>query len=376
MESHNNNRISLYLKNAVDSPSAYYSIMQYIERMPEFHGHINGLWPNKLFRFFMKPVFRHGLGSIFRKAILLVVQVFNILKFMLRDIHSYKPEVVVICRELFPTYMPGIFTGLYKKLLTGRKLIWTFDDNIKLGEISKREWDILCAHADEIMVTHDYLKNTLPIEIQDKVDYIPQADGDIAELVARGKRKDRRESYKKKVSLVWVATSGNLPNMDYVLEELEAAAKKLKLDYNKELVLNVVCNEKYLGQHKYLKVENIVWTRQGAAKTIENSHIGIMPLIDNEYNRGKGGFKLVQYMTAGLPVISSDVGWNKVVVGDEAGILVDDVHDKQMWVKAIVSLSTDYEMWKKMSGGARAQCAKRFSFEKNVTLWKDKLGIQ
>ena len=368
-------KISIYLKNAVDSPSAYYCIMQYIERLPEFKGEIKGLWPNQLFRLFMKPIFRHGIGSIFRKGVLFLIQVFNILRYMLRDIYVYRPEVVVICRELFPQYMPRCFAGIYKKFLTDCKLIWTFDDNIKMGEISKREWDILCKYADEIMVTHDYLKDTLPEELKEKISYIPQADGDIEKLVNKGKRKNKRESYEKSISLIWVATSVNLPNMYYISEQLEMAATKLKLEYNKELVLRVVCNEKYVAQHKYLKVKNILWSRQGAAEMIESSHIGIMPLIDSEYSRGKGGFKLVQYMTANLPVIASEVGWNKVVVGEAAGILVNDIRDKAMWIKSIIELSTDYQLWEKMSEGAHARCLERFSFEKNLLLWKNKLGV-
>lgn len=361
------------MKNTVDSPSAYYSITQYIRGIKQFNGSVHGLWPNRLFRLFMKPCFRHGIGNIMRKGTLFFVQCVNVVRFMLRDIQVEKPDIIVICRELFPQKMPGVFTGLYKKLLQNRKVIWTFDDNIKMGEISAREWKILCASADEIMVTHDYLKETLPHKCWKKVSFIPQADGDISRELVEGAKKKQKEQYSKEIYLVWVATSSNLPNMNFITNELEQAAKILKEQYNKTLELRIVCNEPYAAKHKFLRVNNIVWTRIGAAETIAASHIGIMPLIDNEFNRGKGGFKLVQYLTADLPVIASAVGWNYNVAGEDAGILVKDMEDKSGWVDAIVKLAIDYDVWNRYSLAATKRCNEFFSYTKNLQIWKEKL---
>ena len=368
-------RSSIYLKNSVDSPSAYYCIMQYIKRMENFKGNIYGLWPNSLFRLFMKPIFRHGLGNIIRKAVLFLIQCLNVLRFMIKDIVFYKPETIVICRELFPQKMPRCFSGLYKALLKNRKLIWTFDDNIKMGEISEREWKILCENADEIMVTHDYLRDTLPSNLRNIISYIPQADGDVSEIPVGNYEEKKKNNYRKEVALIWVATSANLPNIHFISKQLEEAARKLKADYNKQLTLRVVCNEKYSEKHSFLKVENIVWTRDGAAKQIAESHIGIMPLIDNEYTRGKGGFKLIQYMTAGLPVIASNVGWNKNVVGENAGVLVDDMKAKDDWIPAIIQMAKNYQVWEANSEAAKERCMEKFSFEKNLRLWEEKLGV-
>lgn len=367
-------KTSIYLKNITDSPSAYYSIAQYIKRIDNFEGHIYGLWPDPLFRLFMKPIFRKGIGNIFRKGILFVIQSVNIVRFMIKDIYFYKPDTIVICREMFPNKMLKCFTAPYIRLLKTRKVIWSFDDNIAMGEISKREWDILCKYSNEIMLTHDYLKDTLPAGLHKKISYIPQADGDIDRSMVNRLKKKKDKLYEREIRLVWVATAANLPNMYYISDSLEEAAVLLKEKYHKKLVLNVVCNMKYEAEHHALKVNNIAWTRERAARQIAESHIGIMPLIDNEYNRGKGGFKLVQYMTADLPVLSSKVGYNEHVTGEEAGILIDDIRNTDGWIDAIVELAVDRAKWEKMSKASNQRCAEYFSFEKNLQYWKEKLG--
>lgn len=366
-------KVSIYMKNTIDSPSAYYSITQYIRGIKSFNGSVYGLWPNRLFRLFMKPCFRHGIGNIIRKGTLFIVQCVNVVRFMIRDIQVEKPDIIVICRELFPQKMPRIFVGIYKKLLQNRKVIWTFDDNIKMGEISAREWGLLCKNADEIMVTHDYLKETLPQECWKRVSFIPQADGDITRELVEGAKQQQKEKYQKEINLVWVATSSNLPNMHYITYELEQAAKILKEKHDKTLELRIVCNEPYIAQHHFLQVKNILWTRDDAARFIAESHIGIMPLIDNEFNRGKGGFKLVQYLTADLPVIASAVGWNYNVVGEDSGILVKDIEDKSGWVDAIIKLAVDYGVWNHYSLAARKRCEEFFSYTKNLQVWQEKL---
>ena len=57
-------------------------------------------------------------------------------------------------------------------------------------------------------------------------------------------------------------------------------------------------------------------------KEIISAHIGIMPLPDNDFTRGKGGFKLIQYMSTAMPVIASAVGFNKQIVTKDFGYLV------------------------------------------------------
>lgn len=62
-----------------------------------------------------------------------------------------------------------------------------------------------------------------------------------------------------------------------------------------------------------------------------------MPLEDNAYTRGKWAFKLIQYMSGGLPIIGSNVGFNKTVVDKEIGALANN-SAKSAWLDALLMM--------------------------------------
>lgn len=364
-------KISVYAKNGRYTPSAYYTVTQYMHSIENINYHINSLYSDPVYQLSLKGFFRKGIGNHVRKCFLLIVLYFNVTKYFNLDMICFKPDTVIVCKSIFPRYLPSIFKATYLRLLKGRKIIWVFDDDILLNkEISRSEWDILCSNSTMIMVTHDSLKKLLPLHCQGKVSYIPQSDGDISREIVEKYKTDTKKNYEKTIHLVWVASDSSMPNLSNVIKSLDQAASELQRISNKQLVLNVVCNISTNFKVKNIKVNNIAWTRQAAIAQMAQSHIGIMPLIDNAFNRGKGGFKLIQCMTADLPVIASNVGWNPVVVGEKAGILVDDFANTDVWIAAIIRLSTDYDLWTLTSMAAKVQVERYFSFEKNKKIWQ------
>src|SRR6185437_2370266 len=67
--------------------------------------------------------------------------------------------------------------------------------------------------------------------------------------------------------------------------------------------------------------------------------IGIMPLVDNEFQKGKCGLKLLQYMAAGLPTAASPVGVNKEIV--RQGVTGFLVRTETEWQQALENLISD-----------------------------------
>ena len=98
-------------------------------------------------------------------------------------------------------------------------------------------------------------------------------------------------------------------------------------------------------------VECVMWTEQSEAAAISECDIGIMPLKDSSWERGKCGYKLIQYMACALPVVASPVGVNTQIVRDGVnGLLAASPED---WVAKLTQLLSDVPMRERMGRAGR-----------------------
>ena len=91
--------------------------------------------------------------------------------------------------------------------------------------------------------------------------------------------------------------------------------------------------------------------------------IGIYPLPDNEWIKGKSGLKALQYMAMGLPVVASNIGCNdRVIENNISGLLVNNMED---WYNSISNLIEQNKLRKFLGKNARLRVEKYFSIEAN-----------
>ena len=278
------------------------------------------------------------------------------------------PKILILHRGLIGRYMPYSFRFLLKNIVSrGTKLIWDYDDHIVAnGEVSQVVFNEIARLSTHFFLTHEYLKSLLPLDCQQKAMILPTTDGDMYHLYTERLEKERLTLLQKEVILVWVATAGNIKFLESIIPILDETASLLYKLKNQKLILKVVCNIPLSCSCENLVVENIHWMRDRAIQEMLKSHIGIMPLIDSEIARGKGGFKLVQYLSIGLPCIGSDVGYNVSVISSDCGFLANCTDD---WKEAILRLS-DSSLWKSYSKSAFRRWKANFSYEKNLQIWR------
>jgi glycosyltransferase involved in cell wall biosynthesis len=94
-----------------------------------------------------------------------------------------------------------------------------------------------------------------------------------------------------------------------------------------------------------VEVEIRAWDEDKEVQDLLECDVGIMPLPVTNWAKGKCGFKLIQYMACGLPVIASPVGANNDVVKIECGLLASGHHQ---WVDALRKLRDNPELRKSM----------------------------
>ena len=103
------------------------------------------------------------------------------------------------------------------------------------------------------------------------------------------------------------------------------------------------------------------WSEAREVRDIQTFDTGIMPLPDGPFERGKCGYKLIQYMACGLPVISSPVGANiHIVEQGKTGFLPSSNAD---WVEAFSMLFRNAEMANAMGKAGRKKVEQEYSLQ-------------
>ena len=100
------------------------------------------------------------------------------------------------------------------------------------------------------------------------------------------------------------------------------------------------------------------WSLEHEVSVIQGFDVGVMPLPNNLWTRGKCAYKLIQCMACAVPVIASKVGANLEVVPTECGLLVDSSHE---WVEAFRKLASDKLLRERMGIAARHWVEQHYS---------------
>ena len=163
----------------------------------------------------------------------------------------------------------------------------------------------------------------------------------------------RREHADREVLTVgWMgssSTSGYLAPVLPVLARLNADAIRFRL---------VVVGARLDMREPW--IEQRAWSSQTQAADLASFDIGIMPLSDSEWAKGKCGYKLLQYFAAGVPAIASPVGVNGELVGDGRGMLAGS---GQEWRRALEELS-DAQQRRERGAAARDFVERHYSYRR------------
>lgn len=147
----------------------------------------------------------------------------------------------------------------------------------------------------------------------------------------------------------WIGTPHTVRYLNLVAEPLRRIAQRMPVR-----LLVIGGSFSIAG----VTIENHAWSEATESQLLSEIHLGIMPLPDMPWERGKSGYKLIQYMAAGRPVVASPVGANPGLVGD-AGLLAATDDD---WQRAIAALA-EPALRARLGARGRERVRTRFSVD-------------
>jgi glycosyltransferase involved in cell wall biosynthesis len=153
-------------------------------------------------------------------------------------------------------------------------------------------------------------------------------------------------------TVVWIGSPENL----VYLEMIRPALARLTARY-KTLKLRVICSR--FPDWSDVAIERIAWSSATEAAALAAAHIGVMPLTDDEWARGKCAFKLLQYMAAALPCVASPVGANTEAVLD--GVNGFHAFTADEWERHLESLIQSPELRARLGANGRRHVESRYS---------------
>ncbi len=156
------------------------------------------------------------------------------------------------------------------------------------------------------------------------------------------------------VDLVWIGGSSSRPWLESIMPILDKAAMVIP-----HLRLKIIAD--FAVQSQHLEVIPIAWSEETEAQELVQAHIGLAPLPDTPFTRGKCGLKSLQYMAAGLPVIASPVSvQTEIVKHGVTGLLAQT---EQEWIEAIASLAGSPILRDEMGQAGRLHCQQEYSLQ-------------
>ena len=165
--------------------------------------------------------------------------------------------------------------------------------------------------------------------------------------------------------LVWTGTSVNLPYVCQIMPALEAAREEVP-----GLRLLIICDRALdMGSEHGtpLPIDFIPWSVAGEGVALVQGDIGIAPTPCDKFTLGKCGFKIIQYMAAGLPVVASPVGANaRLVAEGQTGFLANDLAG---WTRAIVALAQEGQLRARMGAAGRQRILDEYTVEHMAEIW-------
>lgn len=257
---------------------------------------------------------------------------------------SLGADLVFIQKILLPPWFLRILKVISKRIvydvddamwLPGPNLA-EFSEKVR-KEKEQRFVDVL-RRVHDVIVGNEDLKHFVE-KHQPRVHLVPTCIDDSHYPQERG-------AFSERFCIGWIGSSGNFT----YLRNLEDVFVSLFEKHGNSVYLKIMSDQPFVSTSG-IEIKNIQWSEKAELAEMQEFSVGLMPLLDSEWARGKCGFKALHYMALGIVPIASPVGVNTTIVQNgKTGFLP---HTTEQWLHALETLKESPPLQKEMGEQAR-----------------------
>ncbi len=339
----------LLLPGAYNSPASRFRIWQFVKPLRDlgYDVTVRVPYPDR------ENKNRHG------RLVRLPLRVCSVLRILTgwwitRDAHQF--STVITNRDIIPELR---ITFLEKHIIRkGGKLIFDFDDAIHLGARQDKLRKFLPGCA--AITAGNPMLRAYGLSLNDRTMLLPTVVN----------TKYYTPAHKPTHKVIRIGWSGSASTNKHCLpllkEPITALAKQLEFEFV------VISNDDPRIDWVGVRYQFIQWKAEEEVEQLQSFDIGLMPLNDSEFERGKCGLKAIQYMALGIPALVSPVGVNAEIV--KHGSTGFHCVTEKDWLNYLLRVSGDHALRADMGSKSRHRVEIHYSVAYAMTVWKAVLG--
>lgn len=275
-------------------------------------------------------------------------------------------QVIFIQRDLLYRVTTPLLERLLISLATSgghNRIVFDIDDAIFLGKggsdapLMKKKVAAIAGRCDTIIAGNRYLSDEL--NFPEKTVIIP--------TTIPTDRYEPTSAAGPPRSTPVIGWTGVASNLHYLVK-LEDVLNEVWHKHNFELHIVCEANTESPFSNPHFAVKMVPWSPASETQALRSFDVGLMPLSDDRWSRGKCGFKLLQYMAMGLPSIASPVGVNREIIQDaENGMLAGT---PQKWGEALDALLSSSDLRKRYGSAGTETVHRHYSRDRWYPDWR------
>lgn len=342
--------LTKYTRMAGSSRMRSYQYFPYLEKA-DFHVTVMPFFDDAYLKDFYSG--KKNISTVLKSYLRRFFTLFSVLRY----------DKVVIEKEIFP-FLPAFAEWMLKSF--GIKYIVDYDDaifhnydqssNPVIKKFLENKIATVMRYSGTVVAGNEYLAEYASKSGAKNIQIVPT-------VIDLNRYPIKEGSDPEKFIVGWIGTKTTfekhlLPCKDWI-KELQ------KQDPDIEFHIVGITDDMDLGKN----VQYIQWTENTEVSEILKMDVGIMPLQDSEWEKGKCAYKLIQYAASGIPGVASDVGMNKeVCIDNETGFIAKNTTE---WIEKIQFLKKDHQKRMQMGQNARKLVEDIFCIQVTAKRWQE-----